>query len=138
MHYWTEIKKDKSDRKALPRLDEVNFTEVNDLRDNLFIIATGNGGGRFIILTSGQVLNEVCGSSPLGKTVCNVFPEPLNGSVIECCITSIDTHQPMIGTGTLILESDREIMYRMIVLPLSEDGKSVDHLVGAISFRFKD
>ena len=43
----------------------------------------------------------------------------------------------MVGSGTLILENGREILYRMIILPLSEDSSSVDHLIGAISFRLQ-
>lgn len=131
MHYWTEIR----DNGRLPPLKAVNFNDVPDLRDNLFTVASGNGGGRFIVLSCGKILLNICGEDPRGQTLYDVMPAPLNGSAVECCITAIDAHQPMIGAGTLILESNREIMYRMIILPLSEDGKTVGHLIGAISFR---
>lgn len=133
LHYWTDLK----NKDALPRLGEVNFMDVPDLNENLFTIATGNGGGRFIIMTSGRVLNDVCGGDPCGQTVFDAFPTPLNGSAVECCATAVNTHQPMVGSGTLILENGNEIMYRMIILPLSEDGEAVDHLIGAISFRLE-
>ncbi|OHC74492.1 MAG: hypothetical protein A3G18_11445 [Rhodospirillales bacterium RIFCSPLOWO2_12_FULL_58_28] len=131
IHYWTEVK----GHDRLPRLKAINFTDVPELRDNLFTVATGNGGGRFIVLSYGKVLRDVCGEDPRGQTLYEALPEPLNGSAVECCVTAIDTHQPMIGAGTLILENNREIMYRMIILPLSDDGKAVDHLIGALSFR---
>ncbi len=129
---WTEIK----DPDKLPRLDQVNFMDNPELCDNLFTVATENGAGRFVIKNSGSILREICGDDPAGKTVMDVFPRPLDGSVFECCSTSVDAHHPMIGAGVLLLEDDREIMYRMIVLPLSDDGKDVDHMICAISFRY--
>jgi len=43
----------------------------------------------------------------------------------------------MVDAGT-ILGEDTKFIYRMIVMPLSDDGKSVNNLLGAFSYREVD
>ncbi len=133
LYYWTELKKGKGEK--LPHLEDLDFAAMGEIRDNLFLLSTGNGGGKFIVQTCGKVLSEVCGRDPQGHSVADAFPQPLNESAFECCDTSVSSHQPMISHGTILFEDDSEIDYRMIFLPLSDDDKSVDHLFGALSFR---
>ena len=136
LHYWTELKRGKD--KKLPHLDDLDFASMDEIRDNLFLVSTGNGGGKFIVQTCGQVLSHACGRNPQGHSVSDVFPGPLNESAFDCCDTSVTSHQPMISHGTIMFEDDSEIDYRMIFLPLSGDEKSVDHLLGALSFRISE
>lgn len=131
LYYWTTLQKDGN----LPNPDKVDFNDVPEISNNLFLMATGNGGGKFIIQKCGDLLTETCGENPLGRTLLNAFPEPLNESAVECCFSAVAAKQPMLNFGTIILENNDEIEYRMIMMPLTTDDASVDHLLGALSFK---
>ncbi len=132
LYYWTTLKTDGN----MPNPEQVNLADLADIRGNLFLLATGNGSGKFIIKECGDLLIETCERNPFGQSLINAFPQPLNESAVECGFSVVASKQPMLSYGNIILENDDEIKYRMIMAPLSTNSTSVDHLFGALSFRF--
>ena len=130
---WTDLQKGRK----MPPLDEVDLGVLEELRGNLFVVNTGNGGGQFVIQACGEVIAEAHGDDPCGLAIIDVFPLPLNENAYDCCSYAVAAQQPMIDTGSLTSE-DGKIIYRMIVMPLSNDGSTVDHLLGAFSYREED
>ena len=134
LFYWSDL----LHKRTMPAADEVNFDAVPDLSRYLFLIATGNGGGRFVIQKSGDILRDAGADDVTGMSVWEAFPSPLNERALETCFSAVNARQPMVDTGTLILENDSELIYRMIMMPLSRDDRAVDHILGAFSFRRAD
>lgn len=135
LYYWSDISGDRD----MPRPDEVDFDAVPDIGRYLFLMATGNGRGHFMIQRAGAILDDASSAGEIaGRSVVDVFPAPLNQRVLECCESAVSARRPMVDSGILILENDTEVLYRMIMMPLSSDGTSVDHVLGAFSFRRPD
>jgi len=119
----------------MPQADEIDFDAVPDLCKFLFLMSTGNGGGHFMIQRSGTILSGAGGGEICGRSIMEVFPAPLNERALETCLNAVRARQPMIDSGILVLENDSEVIYRMIMMPLSKDDNAVDHVLGAFSFR---
>jgi hypothetical protein len=131
--YWTALQKGRK----MPPVGEVDAEAFGELRENMFIMNTGNGGGQFVIRTCGEVVSDTCGDDPRGHPVMDVFPIPLNENAFEVCTYAVASRQPMVDAGTIMGE-DSKFIYRLIVMPLSDDGKSVNNLLGAFSYREVD
>ncbi len=131
LYYWTTLEKNGK----MPSPDKVNLADLADIRRNLFLLSTSNGGGIFIIKECGDLLTETCGQNPCGQNLLDAFPQPLNESAVECGYSVVASKQPMLNYGNITLENDDEIKYRMIMTPLSYNNNSVDLLFGALSFR---
>ncbi len=130
LHYWTGLQGSRS----MPRLEDVDFGNLPEFGDNLFVMTAGNGGAKFVLKNCGQVITGICCEDPNGVDLLEAFPIPLNESAQECCSSAIIARQPMIDAGTVVGE-DRSFIYRMIMMPLGEEGAKVDHVLGAFSFR---
>ncbi len=131
--FWTELQKGRK----MPSLAEVDLDRMEELEENLFVMNTGNGGGQFVIQTCGDAISDACGEDPRGLPIMDVFPLPLNENAYEVCTYAVASRQPMVDAG-IITGEDSKFVYRMIVMPLSDDGKTVKHLLGAFSYREVD
>jgi len=132
MYFWNEARAGRE----MPRLVDVGFVTWPDLRDNMFILATGNGGGRFLIQRTCKALDRLFGADPTGKPLEKVLPAPFDGLARDCCEGAVLSRQPQIDGNLLTLSGGLELRYRMAFLPLSNASEGrVDHLLGAFSFR---
>ncbi len=135
LFYWSDLLHSRS----MPAADEVDLDAVSEeLRRYMFLMTAGNGGGHYVIVKAGSALADSGGMGAVGISLMEAFPSPLNERAMECCENAINARQPMVDSGILILENDSELIYRMIMMPLSPDDSAVDHILGAFSFRRKD
>ncbi|MGD8308876.1 MAG: hypothetical protein PVG98_05485 [Chromatiales bacterium] len=131
MYLWNEAR----NGRAMPGLSDVGFIQTPDLTDNLFVVATGNGGGRFVVRRSCRLIAQLYGGDPLGISLGEALPSPLGELAMEWCNNTVLARQPLFNGDVLHLGVDLEILYRIAFMPLSQSGQRVDHLLGAISFR---
>lgn len=131
MYLWNEAR----GGQAMPALAQIGFLQADDLRDNLFVVATGNGGGRFLVRRTCRLLDELFGGDPLGVALADALPSPLDRLAAECCEHAVLARRPLFNAGVLELAQDVEIRYRLAFMPLSANGRLVDHLLGVVSFR---
>lgn len=132
LYYWTDLLAGR----VMPRPEDIDIARApEDLARYLFVLSTGNGGGRFMVQKSGGMLDGAGGDSMAGRSLMEAFPAPLNDRALECCLNAIRARQPMVDSGILVLENETELVYRLIMMPLSVDGRAVDHVLGAFSYR---
>ena len=74
--------------------------------------------------------------APEGRPAAQCLPSPVWDKLRYVFETSATTMKPLTASGRFVTEGTTVALYRSIVLPLSEDGNSVDHLMGALNFRF--
>jgi hypothetical protein len=131
MYLWNQAR----GASGMPALGQIGFLQAADLRDNLFVVAIGNGGGRFLVRRTCRLLDQLHGGDPLGVPLIDALPSPLDRLGAECCEHAVLARQPQFDAGVLELAEDVEIRYRLAFMPLSANGQLIDHLLGAISFR---
>jgi hypothetical protein len=131
MHFWHQARQGRD----MPRLADLGVIEAPEFRHNLFVVAVGNGGGRFLIRRSCALLDGLCHAAAPGRPLADVLGLPLGALVLECCNNAALARRPFLSADVLTLPEDIEIRYRIAFLPLSDGGTKVDHLLGVISFR---
>ncbi len=131
MYLWQEA----CQGRGMPGIGDVGFMDAPELRGNLFLVAVGNGGGRFLIRRSCSLLDDLHRRDALGLRLGEALGSPLGELALDCCNSALLARRPFLTTDVLKLAEDVEIRYRIAFMPLSGGGTNVDHLLGAISFR---
>ena len=84
----------------------------------------------------GSAVAEICRVPPEGRLASQCLPSPVWDKLRYTFETSATTMKPLTASGRFVIEGTNIALYRSIVLPLSEDGSSIDHLMGALNFKF--
>ena len=123
-----------SSRAAFPRRSDIDRTKFGNDWDFCFIIDLSDRTQDSRISYVGAELRET--GSPIQERQ-RVGENP-EGSLLELAAKEIDKvkalKQPVEKSGRAVHE-DSEILYRAILLPLSENGVAIDGVLGAIGYR---
>jgi hypothetical protein len=130
MYLWQKARQGR----PMPAVGDVGFMHAPDLRQHLFLVAVGNGGGRFLIHRSCGLLDGLHGLDAQGLKLGEALGSPLGELALDCCNSALVARRPFLSADALKLAEDVEIRYRIAFMPLSEGGEKVDHLLGVISF----
>lgn len=122
-----------SSRAAFPRRSDIDRTKFGNDWDFCFIIDLSDRTQDSRISYVGAELRET--GSPIQE---RQRVGDLEGSLLELAAKEIEKvkalKQPVEKSGRAVHE-DSEILYRAILLPLSENGQVVDGVLGAIGYR---
>ena len=135
--YWWTLKGEGS----LPRhsslpLDSPDATAGEGLWPNFFTIALPDGADDSTFVYCGSALSEVSGHDCTKKRPAQCLPPALWDKFRYVFEAAKDSMKPLTASGRLETAEGEMALYRSIILPMSEDGHEVDHLLGAISFKF--
>lgn len=64
-----------------------------------------------------------------------VLPEPLWGILFGMLHATLEYREPMPRSDFIDLESGARMLYRIILVPLSDDGMRASHALGALSYK---
>jgi len=64
-----------------------------------------------------------------------VLPEPLWGILFGMLHATLEYREPMPRSDFIDLETGARMLYRIILVPLSEDGLRASHALGALSYK---
>ena len=82
------------------------------------------------------MLREALGGDPTGKNVGDALPREIVGRALYFQRAACDLMAPIDEAGRFTRTSDNvEILYRAVLLPLSENQREANYLLGAFSFR---
>jgi hypothetical protein len=84
----------------------------------------------------GAAVAEICMAPPEGRLVSACLPSPVWDKLRYVFETAAGTMKPLTASGRFIAKGNRIALYRAIVLPLSEDGSAVDHVMGALGCKY--
>ena len=137
--YWWALKGDH----PFPRhsdlpLDSDEARKGEGLWPNFFTVAIGSTVQASTFAYCGSAVAEMCRREPAERLVSECVPSPLWDKLASVFDTAVATMKPLTASGRFIAPNNRLALYRSIVLPLSEDGTAVDHLLGALNFKYDD
>jgi hypothetical protein len=137
LYWWTLKAGDPLPRHSSLPLDSSEAVAGEGLWPNFFTVALPEGTDDSTFVYCGSALSEVAGANCAGKRPAQCLPPTLWDKLRYIFEAAKDSMKPLTASGRLETMDGQLALYRAIILPLSEDGRAVDHLLGAISFKFE-
>jgi hypothetical protein len=132
VQYWREL----AAPRRYPSRTQVTNGSAPTLWDNFFIIKVGPDAAEHVFEFCGAALREALGSDPTGKSVGDALPREIVGRALYFQKAACDLMAPIDEAGRFTRPADSvEVLYRAVLLPLSDDQREANYLLGAFSFR---
>jgi len=134
--YWEYIKDDKS----FPSMSDVHKSEIPEIWENCFLVKADNtciSPDDYQYILMGENVKKAFGEDLTGMTIEKMHaPEAVH--LAEKYEKVLATKLPVYDSGELHLENGKTVLYRQILLPLGENGISIDAILGGISYKISD
>jgi hypothetical protein len=131
VQYWREL----AAPRRYPGRTQVTRDSAPSLWDSFFIIKVGPDPAEHVFEQAGPVLREALGCDPTGRAVGDVLPREIIGRALYFQKAACDLMAPIDEAGRFTRADGVEIVYRAVLLPLSDDQREANYLLGAFSFR---
>jgi hypothetical protein len=131
VQYWRDL----ATPRRYPSVTQVTQDSAAALWDHFCIIKVGPAASDHVFVRAGAVLCNALGIDPTGKRVADVLPREIVGRALYFQKAACDLMAPIDEAGKWVRADGTEILYRAVLLPLSDDQRSADYLLGAFSFR---
>ena len=128
--YWDEKR---AGRRAPQRAD-IDPTEIPQLLANMFICDVLRDPLDYRYVLSGTELTRAFGMDLKGKTFAEVFSGPSAAAIRAVYDSVVETWEPRLTVHDASWIDKEFLTYSRLLLPLSEDGKTVSKLFGAAYF----
>lgn len=89
------------------------------------------------IVYAGDALTTALGRDPVGRKAIEVLPSSTEMG-LSFCRAAARLGKPIADIGQFTNADGDEVCYRSILLPLSSDADTVDHVLSAFSFKIMD
>jgi hypothetical protein len=131
LRYWREL----AAPRRYPALSDVTEEGAGELWRNMFVVELADAVEDHRFVQAGSVVCEALGRDPTGRLVAEVLPKPICTQALYRQRMAAQLGVPLDETGHWVNEAGEVVLYRAILLPLSDDQRHVHHLLGVISFR---
>lgn len=120
--------------RAFPRLADFQTRTLTFDVEDMFVVALRSTEHEDEVVLAGATLTDALGRDPTGAKAVDVLPSSTEMG-LSFCRAAADMKKPIADVGRFTNENGDDIQYRCMLLPTSDDGETVDHIVGAFSFR---
>lgn len=127
---WEELRAGR----AFPGSSDYAAFAREGLADNLFLVAVSTTEEGDEIVESGAAFREALASDPVGRKAIKVLPSATERGLSFCRVAA-ELKKPIADVGHFTNADGEEILYRSILLPLSDDQVRVNYLLGAFSYK---
>ena len=130
LRYWRQIAGDR----AMPKVADVAPDSIPDMWPNCFLLRFG---------TTGEPLYDQVGSAFASELTGEVIGTPVGSTPLETLLRQATRYWDMVADKKVPISLGGEfrhrrgelLLYRSIILPLSNDGERIDHMLGAANCR---
>ncbi len=120
--------------RAFPSRADLERAGAGELESNLFLIAVGDEEVDDEVIASGSEFRDALSVDPVGRRVIDIMPSATEKG-LSFCRTAATLKKPIVDVGNFTNLRGEEILYRSIILPLSDDQETINYLVGAFSYK---
>lgn len=136
--YWWSLKGDRAfPQHSALALDFAEVKRGEGLWPSFFTVALKDSVEASTFIYCGEAVAEICNGEPAGRLVAQCLPSPVWDKFRSSFETVQISMKPLTASGRFATGNDRVALYRAIILPLSDSGTSVDHLLGALNFKYE-
>ncbi|WP_404381952.1 PAS domain-containing protein [Caenispirillum salinarum] len=132
LSYWHAVR----DHRTLPLLDDLDMEAEPLLRGKLFLMDVTDGPGTATFTYCGGALSHAFKASATGKRPHEVLPSDVAEHMLDLVRAVVDFRRPLADAATLPrVRGGGVLKHRMAIMPVSTDGKTVTHILGAFSYK---
>ncbi|EKV30369.1 hypothetical protein C882_4328 [Caenispirillum salinarum AK4] len=132
LSYWHAVR----DHRPLPLLDDLDMEAEPLLRGKLFLMDVTAGLGTATFTYCGGALSQAFKASATGKRPHDVLPSDVAEHMLDLVRAVVDFRRPLADAATLPrVRGGGVLKHRMAIMPVSTDGKTVTHILGAFSYK---
>src|SRR5258708_7748493 len=131
LKYWKEV----GAPRRFPSRAQITAETAGDLWDHLYIVEITQAASGYRFELAGRGPLAALGHDPAGKTVASAIPGGLGTRTLFFHQAAVGLKGPVDDAGSWTRGDGVQILYRSILLPLSDDQQTVNYLLGAFSFR---
>lgn len=128
--YWN----DRCAGRSMPARSDIDPVDIPRLLPNLLLIDVEQATGRLRVRVAGTTVVEMYGSDYTGRYLDEIEFGDRRAAVLFDYNTCLETRQPYAAEHSFW--ATRDITYRIerLILPLSDDGETVSHLIAGLEF----
>jgi hypothetical protein len=130
--YW----RSKRGNRSIPRRRDIEPTEIPRLLPNIQITELVDGGKRIRYRLAGSAIVDAYGSELAGKYFDEVFTGERLKFVEENYHAMCERRRPILVVNRYHSARDVLLVCHRLIMPLSEDGKTVNQCLTAMNFEF--
>jgi len=106
----------------------------DDLTNGVIVIQFTPREEDDLIVECGPFFRDAYGRDPVGLSAKRILPSSTDRGLIFWRVAA-EMRKPIADVGEFINLNGEEILYRSVLLPISEDGKRITHLMAAFSYK---
>jgi len=125
--YWF----DKRCGRLMPALTDIDPTEIPSVLSNIWLCDYLSESGRFRYRLAGEEINDFWDFNLSGKYLEEIIPPERLASATKKCRAAVDLPAIVYDRACLSLTEEITKNGERIILPLSDDGRTVNALLGA-------
>lgn len=131
LSYWREL----SGGSGIPSLDDLQPEKIPDLWPNCCLVDLAGHAGDPVFKYIGENLAASISDDLVGRAVTVAPPDTLVGRAVANVPEVLRRGVPVARGGDFVQGDGRRVIFRSVMLPLSEDGQTLRFLLGAANCR---
>ncbi len=130
--------RDAQENDGIPSLDALFHMDLKEMLPNIYVLKTPAPGEDPEFVQVGGAFDEEGGNGLVGATTRAVDDATLLGQAMRYYKKILGKKVPITLGGEFTKADGTKILYRSIIVPLSDDGNSVNLLLGAANCKVKE
>jgi hypothetical protein len=131
LSYWEHLRSGRN----LPAVADLAGVPAPFDEKNLFIVKLGRTEQEDEIVAAGDAVTAALGYDPVGTPVAQALPSAKEKGLAFCRAVA-ELKKPLADVVRFFNRAGREVTYRSILLPFSDDERNVNYVIGAFSCKF--
>ena len=127
---WDDLRGDRD----FPSRADLERGGTGELNSNYFLIAVHDSEFDDEVIGSGPAFRDALRIDPVGKRVVDIMPSSIEKG-LSFCRTAARLKKPIADVGSFTNAHGEEILYRSIMLLLSDDQQNINYMLGAFSYK---
>ncbi len=129
--YWRRLQQDQE----FPSFDAIEPADIPDMWGHSFVLESIGNEKDPLFCVMGNEIADYCGGSLVGKCVSEAPPNTLVAMATGYIGDVLAKGAPISRGGEFIKPDGTKVLYRSILLPMSDDGETISGLFGAANCR---
>lgn len=132
LSYWNRQRRNR----AMPARRDIDPLDVPRLLPNLQLVEVLEGGRRFRYRLVGTALVNAFGSEYTGKYLDELFSDERRQVAHHVFRTVCETRRPMFLRNSYGTRKNVQMVANRLYMPLSQDGRTVNLIMGCLTFEY--